>query len=72
MRVTVQVRSVSASGVITGILGFDASAQFGSGVQAVSSGFANNAAAGLYLGLSLNGGASAAYTIDTCTGRLTS
>lgn len=72
MEVIVQVRSVSATGVITGILSLSANAQFGSGVQAASGTFANNAAAGLFLGLSLNGGSLASYTIDTCTGYLLS
>jgi hypothetical protein len=71
-QVLMQVRSVSATGVIVGGFNPGSSAQFGSGIQAASSTFDNSALGGQFVGLSLNGGASAAYTIDTCTGWLIS
>lgn len=71
--VMVQVRSVSATGVITGAFApIGGSLAFGSGIQAASSTFDDSALGGQLIGLSLNGGASAAYTIDTCTGWLVS
>lgn len=63
MIVTAMVRTVSASGVLVGGLGFSNSL-FGGGADAVSSTFDNTALAGLYVGLSFNAGASASYTID--------
>lgn len=71
--VTVQVRSVSATGVIVGAFApVGGSLAFGSGIQAASSTFDDSAVGGQLIGLSLNGGASAAYTIDMCTGYLIS
>jgi len=68
-----QVRSVSATGVIAGAFApIGGSLAFGSGIQAASSTFDNSALGGQFAGLSLNGGASAAYTIDSCVGWLIS
>lgn len=68
-----QVRNVGASGVLAGAFApIGGSLAFGSGIQAASSAFDNSALAGQYIGLSLNGGTSAAYTIDSCTGWLIS
>ncbi len=75
MRVTALVRTVSASGVIVAMMSFGGSGTttgFGDGDRIVSSTFDNTALAGQYVGLSLNGGASASYTIDSVWGRLTS
>lgn len=67
------VRSVSASGVVVGEFSpCSSQASFGDGKSAVSSTFDNSALAGQFVGLSLNGGASAAYTIDSVIGYLTS
>lgn len=67
---SVHVRSVSASGVIAGGVGVAASAGLGSGADGASSTFDNTALAGQYLGLSINGGASAAWTITGVTAEL--
>lgn len=65
------VRTVSASGVLVGALGFASSGtSFGDGDRVVSSTFDNTAMAGLYVDLSVNGGASASYTIDFVKGYL--
>ena len=70
MTVFIGVRNVGASGVVAGAFGFTQSYQatagnlaFGGGIDAVSSTFNNTAVSGQYLGLSINGGASAAWTI---------
>ena len=68
--VTVLVRTVSASGVLVASMGFTG-ATFGDGDRIVSSTFDNTAVGGQKLGLSLNGGASASYTIDSVVGWLT-
>lgn len=57
------VRTVSASGVLVGSMGFTGT-QMGDGDRIVSSTFDNTAMAGLYVDLSINGGTSASYTID--------
>jgi hypothetical protein len=57
------VRTVSASGVLIGSMG-STGTQMGDGDRIVSSTFDNTAMGGLYVDLSLNGGASASYTID--------
>jgi hypothetical protein len=73
LQVYVQVRSVSATGVIVGAASpSGGSLAFGSGIQAASSTFDNSALGGNFVGLSLNGNTSAAYTIDSCTGWLVS
>lgn len=70
--VTVQVRAVGAgtSGIVTGQINTGA-ASFGIGGHAVSAGFANNAVAGQRLGLAINTGASAAWTVGSVMGELT-
>lgn len=71
MLVSVLVRTVSASGVIVAAMGFTGT-QFGDGDRIVSAAFDNTALAGNYIGLSLNGNTSAAYTIDSVFGYLMS
>lgn len=63
------VRSVSASGVLICSMGFTGT-QMGDGDRIVASGFDNSALGGQYIGLSMNGGASASYTIDYVKGWL--
>lgn len=63
------VRTVSASGVLIGSMG-STGTQMGDGDRIVSSTFDNTSMAGLYVDLSLNGGASASYTIDYVKGWL--
>lgn len=75
MYVTALVRTVSASGVIVAHMDFGGSGSttgFGDGDRIVSSTFDNTALAGQFIGLSLNGGASASYTIDSVFGYLIS
>ena len=69
MLVTCYVRTVSASGVLVASMGFTGT-QMGDGDRIVSATFDNTAVAGQFLGLSLNGGASASYTIDSVVGWL--
>jgi len=69
LRVSLLVRTVSASGVVVAAMGFTGST-FGDGDRIVSGTFDNSALAGQYIGLSLNGGASASYTIDSAFGYL--
>ena len=61
--VTCYVRTVSASGVLVGCFG-TTNTPFGGGNEAVSSTFDNTAVAGQYLGVSINAGASASYTVN--------
>jgi hypothetical protein len=61
--VAVGVRSVSATGVIAGGFAVAAPEGLGGGKDGVSSTFDNSALAGQYVGISINGGASAAWTI---------
>lgn len=69
----VLVRSVSATGVIVGAFApIGGSLAFGSGIQAAGAAFDNSALGGNFIGLSLNGGASASYTIDSVVGWLIS
>lgn len=64
------VRAVSATvGVIVGSINTGA-ASFGIGGNAVSATFANNALAANYVGLSINTGAAAAWTINSVYGEL--
>jgi hypothetical protein len=72
--VTVQVRNVGASGVIAGGA-FWAKTQagtagFGGSIDGASSTFDNSALAGNYVGLSINGGTSAAWTLTSCHAEL--
>lgn len=69
--VSVGVRSVSATGVIAGGFGVAANGPgLGGGKDGVSSAFDNSALAGNYVGLSINGGASAAWTITNVQAEL--
>lgn len=68
--VTMGVRSVSATGVIAAGVGVTATAGFGGGVDGASAAFDNSALAGQYVGLSINGGASASWTIQHVSGEL--
>lgn len=64
MLVTVYPTVVSASGILAGAFGFaTGAAGFKSGKDAQSSTFDNSALAGQYIGLSVNTGSSAAWTI---------
>lgn len=62
------VRSVAASGVCAGCAAWAktlaGNAGLGGSEVAVGAGFDNQALAGLFVGLSINGGASAAWTVD--------
>jgi len=64
--VRAMVRTVSASGVLIGAMGFTGT-QMGDGDRIVSATWDNTAVAGQYVSLSLNGGTSASYTIDYVT-----
>jgi hypothetical protein len=72
--ITAQVRNVSASGVIAGAASWaktqTGSIGFGGSIDGVSASFDNSAMAGLYVGLSINGGASAAWTLTSCHAEL--
>lgn len=72
--VTVQVRNVGASGVIAGAASWAktqaGTAGFGGSIDGVSSSFDNTALAGQFVGLSINGGASAAWTLTSCHSEL--
>lgn len=67
LTIVVVVRSVSATGVIAGACGWAASrggaAGFGGGNHLVSSTFDNSNLAGQFIGISINGGISAAWTV---------
>lgn len=68
------VRTVSATGVIRGdihVAGHHAAAVgLGNGAGGTSAGFDNSALQGQFAGLSLNTGASAAWTITQCVGEI--
>lgn len=77
LSVFVGVRVVGASGVIAGAFGFTQTYQatagnlaFGGGNDAVSSTFDTTGAAGQYIGLSITGGTSAAWTISNVVAEL--
>lgn len=67
---SVHVRTAGATGVVAGAAGVAASAGFGSGQDGVSGSVNLASAAGQFLGLSMNGGASAAWTITGVTAEL--
>lgn len=69
MFVSVVVRSIGASGVLVCSLGFTGS-QMGDGDRVVAAGFDMSSLGGQYIGISITGGASAAYTIDSVFGYL--
>lgn len=72
--VDVSVRSVSATGVVAGAASWAktqaGTAGLGGSIDGVSSTFDNSAVAGQFLGLSINGGASAAWTITSVSAEL--
>lgn len=69
--VTCVVRAVDASsGVIAMGVGVAAGGGFGGGVDGASAGFDNSAVGGQYLGLSINGGASASWTVQHVSAEL--
>lgn len=68
LTISVLVRSVSASGVIAGGGGWASrggATGFGGGGSGVSAAFDNSNLAGQYIGISINGGASASWTIHS-------
>lgn len=68
LTVSVIVRSVGASGVIAGGSGWASrggATGFGGGASNVSASFDNSNLAGQFIGLSMNGGASAAWTVQS-------
>ncbi len=78
-RVLTTCRSVGASGVIQGLVhiqhnlaatGFANTPAGFNLVEGTSAGFSNEALGGQFIGLSINGGASASWTINQVTGRL--
>ena len=74
LTVTCLVRNVGASGVIAGGCGWAARASatgFGSGSTGASSTFDNSALGGSYIGLSINGGTSSAWTMHSVYAELT-
>lgn len=74
LAIIVTVRSVGAAGVIQGYAGWDheaaVAAGFGGMVVGTSAGFDNSALGGQFVGLSLNVGASGAWTLTQCFGRV--
>lgn len=73
MTIMATVRTVSASGVIAGVSYWIHSAAVtgfcdndAGVIDAVSAGFDNSALGGNYIGLSINGGASASWTLNQC------
>lgn len=74
LTVLAQVRNVGASGVIAGAAAWAktqaGTAGFGGSIDGVSASFDNSAMAGLYAGLSINGGTSAAWTLTSCHAEL--
>lgn len=67
------VRNVSATGVLSGSFGFAWGVPGpGGGIDGVGAAFDNSALAGQYVGLSLNAGASAAWTLSGVYGQLVS
>lgn len=68
--VLVGVRNIGASGVIAGGFGVAGPVGLGGGATGASSTFDNSALAGQYVGLSLNAGASAVWSITNIQGEL--
>ena len=67
LHIYVIVRSIGAAGIIQGTAAWDhnlgTATGFGGSAEGTSAGFDNSALGGLYIGLSINGGTSAAWTI---------
>lgn len=74
LTILVTCRNVGAAGVLRGYAGWQheaaVAAGFGEAVQASSSAFDNTGLQGQFVGLSINGGASAAWTIEQVFGRV--
>lgn len=74
LTILVTVRNVGAAGVLQGIAAWNhelgTATGFGGNAEATSAGFDNTALQGQFVGLSINGGASAAWTINQCFGRV--
>lgn len=74
LTILVTCRNVAVAGVLQGIASWQheaaVAAGFGEAVQATSAGFDNTALGGLFVGLSINGGAAAAWTVTQVFGRL--
>lgn len=68
--VTCVVRTVGASGVIAAGAAVASGAGLGGGAHGASAGFDNSALGGQYVGLSINAGASAAWTLECVSGEL--
>jgi len=73
-QIMVTVRSVSASGIIVGSVAWSghhaAAVGFGNGVSAAGAAFDNSALGGLFIGLSVNGGTAAAWTLTQVQGEI--
>lgn len=73
IQVFILVRNVGGSGNLAGGVGVQSNnAGLGSGISGVSSSFDNTAQAGLYVGLSVNPGASGVWTVEACYAELVS
>jgi len=71
IQVIALVRNVGASGVLAGGVGVQSNnAGLGSGISGVSASFDNSALAGQFVGLSINSGTSAVWTVETCYAEL--
>lgn len=68
--VSLGCRTTGATGVVAGGFGFASAAGLGGGKDGVSGAVDISAAAGKYLGLSINGGAAAAWTITSVTAEM--
>jgi hypothetical protein len=73
LSIMVTCRNVGAAAILQGIASWEheaaVAAGFGGNVQATSAGFDNTALGGQFVGLSINGGASAAWTVAQVLGR---
>lgn len=69
LTITIQVRSVSATGVVAGAAAWSKTQTgligFGGSIDGVSSSINNASVAGQYVGVSINGGTSAAWTLSS-------
>lgn len=74
LTILVTVRTVAVNGVIQGTAVWNhtlgTATGFGGNVEGTSAGFDNTALQGQYIGLSINGGASAAWTLTQCIGEV--
>jgi hypothetical protein len=74
LTVLITVRNVGAAGVLQGIAcwshNLGTATGFGANIEGTSAGFDNTALGGQFVGLSINGGTSAAWTITQVFGRV--